>query len=121
MTMYRQIQDFQESMARLQEALRLGILGNDTRQMDLRSGEAHVIAENLKRDLHGTLSGTGTCTHDRPIVLAAANAIYMAILAAQKEALATNAEELRARLLDFKTYADHADAYFRILAGTEEE
>ncbi|MGH2447293.1 MAG: hypothetical protein ACRDFS_01620 [Chloroflexota bacterium] len=122
MSLYRQIQEAQRRMTDLEEQLRSGILATEIRDMAAYAGNAHAIAEDVKYDLDAALNeGEIGEQSEQQFVQAALDSTRDAILAAQKVALGTTIDEVRAWMLDFKTHADYADAYLHAALGHQME
>jgi hypothetical protein len=122
MQTFRDLEDFQRRMNDLLSLLRSAILATDTREMGKYAGSAHGMAEDMKRDLDGLREAASEGNRwQQAMAGAAGNALRDGILSAQKVGLATNVEEMRAYVLDFKTSADFAAAYLRASLGYEEE
>jgi hypothetical protein len=125
MITYRKVQDFQRMMNDLQKLLRSAILATNTRDMVQYSDDAQALAVNLKSGLAQMVDDEddedGESNINPTLVRAAYDSTESALLDAQKVALGTTVDEMRDRLLAFKTWADWADAYLRAALGFELE
>lgn len=120
--MYRELQEIQRRIPAMEEKIRDAILAGTTRDMLAFSGEAHALAEDLKFDLDHLLNSGGSGEgEERRFAQAALDSLDSAILNAQKVALGTDVDEVRARLIDFKTRADYTNAYLHAALGYEME
>ena len=120
--MYRQLQEVMRRLPDMQEKIRASLLSDNIREMTTLADEAHAIAEDVKFDLDHLLNNSdGSEEGERRFAQAALDSLQSAILNAQKVALATNVNETRARVLEFKTRADYADAYLHAALGFEME
>lgn len=125
--MYREIRAVQSIVEELQSHIRDALLSTSTRDMIEHTGRAHVSAVAAKEELDRVLddrytegeSSFGEPRVDRRYVDAANRSLSVVITEAEKVALGTDAESMRARLIDFKSHADYADAYLRVATGME--
>ena len=125
--MYREIRAVQSTVEGLQSHIRDALLATSTREMIEHAGRAHVSAAAAKEELDRLLgsgyseddSTFGEPRVDRRFVDAANHALSVVITEAEKVALGVDVESMRARLIDFKTRADYADAYLRVAVGME--
>jgi hypothetical protein len=127
--MYREIRAVQSIVEALQSHIGDSLLSTSTRDMIEHTGRAHVSALAAKDQLDRLLdrqytedeSSFGEPRVDRRFVDAANRALSVVITEAEKVALGTDIESMRARLIDFKTRADYADAYLRVAVGKESD
>jgi hypothetical protein len=107
----REIQSAQETMQSLQEHLRAALLANSTRDAIGHSSAAQQAAVEIAARLEEATSGQDESPE--PLLEAAQLALNHAIENGERVAIATNIDEMRARVIDLKTQADYADAYIR--------
>lgn len=127
--MYREIRAVQSTVEALQSHIRDALLSTSTRDMIEHSGRAHVSAVAAKEELDRLLdsgyaedeSSFGEPRVDRRFVNAANRVLSIVITEAEKVALGVDIDSMRARLIDFKTPADYADAYLRVAVGKESD
>lgn len=124
--MYREIQHVRDTMTDLQIHVRSALLGEDTRDMTTEADTAQAMADQLLNKLNDTLRNPtkrefGEPRIERNFVQAAAYALNNAVTSAQGTGIATNVQEMRSRLVDFKTHVDFAEAYLRAALGVGEE
>jgi hypothetical protein len=127
--MYREIRAVQSIVEALQSHIGDSLLSTSTRDMIEHTGRAHVSALAAKDQLDLLLdrhytedeSSFGEPRVDRRFVDAANRALSVVITEAEKVALGTDIESMRARLIDFKTRADYANAYLRVAVGKESD
>lgn len=125
--MYREIRAVQSTVEALQAHVRDALLSTSTREMLEHTGRAHVSAVASKEALDRLLDGSDRSAeasfgdpHVNPRYVDAANrALGNVITDAEKVALGVDVDSMRARLIDFKTQADYADAYLRVAVGME--
>jgi len=119
--MYREIRDAQHIMESILNHVRTAILAENTRDMNEYAGAAQAGIVRVKQRLVGINDeGDGGGPHvDRHFLETAVTALERAFAQAEHVAMAVNTGEMRAYLVDFKTYADHADAYLRAALGME--
>ncbi|HEX6508670.1 MAG TPA: hypothetical protein VF221_13660 [Chloroflexota bacterium] len=125
--MYREIQEIQPVMETVQSHLREALLAGNTRDMIERSDQAQAAAAVAKEQMDRLL-GSGQAAVPSTFIepktevrfLDASNrALSMALEEAEKVALGTDVDGMRARVIGFKTRTDFADAYLRATLGTE--
>jgi hypothetical protein len=95
--------------------------------MTTHSGQAQTLIDTLLQEVDDVLAAAGSegepTTHtsrgERVLTQAARNALVDSMNGAEKVGLAENAQDMRERLLDFKTHVDFADAYLRAAAGLD--
>jgi hypothetical protein len=127
--MYREIRAVQSTVEALQSHIGDALLSTSTRDMIEHTGRAHVSAVAAKEELDRLLgsrptedeSSFGEPRVDPRFVEAANRALSTVITEAEKVALGIDIESMRARLIDFKTRADYADAYLRVAVGMERD
>ena len=127
--MYREIREVQSTLEALQSHIRDALLSTSTREMVEHNGRAQVSAVAAYEQIDTTLNGRrleyasdfGEPRVDKRFVGAAQRALSEAISEAEKIALGTDVEGMRARVIDFKTRADFVDAYLRAALGTDLE
>src|SRR5947209_8007143 len=124
--MDREIRAVQSTVEELQVHIRDALLATTTREMVEHAGRAHVSAAAAKEELDRLLdplyrddTSFGEPKVDRTYVGAANRRLSVVITEAEKIALGVDTESMRARLVDFKSCADYADAYLRVAAGME--
>jgi hypothetical protein len=111
----REIQAVQEIMQTLQEHLRSALLANSTRDAVGHASAAQQASVDIAARLENQTSG-----HDESgnrLLEAAQLALNHAIENGERVALASNIDEMRARVIDLKTQVDYADAYLRAWSG----
>jgi hypothetical protein len=122
---YRDVQHLIDRMNDVQGHLRVAILSDTTRDMTARSGQAQTLIDTLLQEVDDALkvgsSGLESRERrgERVMTQAARDALVDSMNGAEKVGLAENAQDMRARLLDFKTHVDFADAYLRAAAGLD--
>jgi hypothetical protein len=122
---YRQIREVQSIVETLQSHLRDALPSTSTRDMVEHAGRAQVSAVAAKQELDSLVSGEDEDTSssfgepriDSTYVDAANRSLSIAITEAEKLALGLDVDSMRARMIDFKTRADFADAYLRAAIG----
>ncbi len=118
--MYREIRACGPKLDELDSQLRTALLAEDTRQIGTAATTAQALALELLRTLKEQ-SDSGSDSDVNPAFVAAAiSSLNRAWQHAESVALGTNATEMRAHVVDFKTSADFARAYLRAAIGTEE-
>jgi hypothetical protein len=125
--MYREIRAVQSTVEALQSHIGDALLSTSTRDTIEHAGRAHVSAVAAKEELDRLLDGRYKATEssfgephvNARYVDAANRALSVVITEAEKIALGTDVESMRARLIDFKTRADYVDAYLRVAVGME--
>lgn len=123
MTTFRTLQGARDRMVPLQRALQSAVLADSTEDMGRHATEAMAIVDEVLERLRAGGSGEAvdrTDAQDRSLAQAAERALTQAWDRAEKVSLATSVSDMRARVLDFKTFADFADAYLTASVGTEE-
>jgi CO dehydrogenase/acetyl-CoA synthase delta subunit len=122
MAEYRTVQEIRDTMADLEQTLRDGLLADSTRVMSEKATEAMAIVDGMLQALRDGASVGGGDRQDHStenLLKAAERALTFAWNRGEKVALGTSTEDMRARILDFKTYADFANAYVSAALGTE--
>lgn len=125
--MYREIREVQSTVDALLTHVRDALLATSTRDMVEHNGRAQVSAVSAKEELDKLLGGQGNDDEtpfgeprvESRFVHAANRALSVAISEAEKIALGVDLESMRARVIDFKTRADYADAYLRAAVGID--
>jgi hypothetical protein len=122
---YRDLQDTQLTMEALHAHLRAALLANNTRDAIGHAGAAQEAAAVVLRKLEQALRSSdnrGSALRDaNPDMLRAAHSsMSIAVEAGERVALGTNIDQMRDRLIDFKTQVDYADAYLRVSLGAEQ-
>jgi hypothetical protein len=125
--MYREIRAVQSIVEALQSHIGDALRATSTRDMIEHAGRAHVSAVAAKEELDRLLgsgyqeseTSFGDPHVDPRYVDAANRALSVVITEAEKIALGVDVDSMRARLIDFKTRADYADAYLRVAVGME--
>jgi hypothetical protein len=114
-------------METVQSHLRQALLSTTTRDMTEHSDQAQAAADLAMQQLDGVVgndedampSAFGEPKVERRFVDAAVNALSIAVTEAEKVALAADVDGMRARLVDFKTRVDFADAFLRASLGDD--
>ena len=127
--MYREIREVQSTIDSLQTHLRDALISTSTRDMVEHNGRAQVSAVAAKEVLDRLLSGRGVDGEtafgepriEARFVEAADRSLGRAITEAESLALGVDVDSMRARVVDFKTQADYADAYLRAAVGIDSE
>lgn len=127
--MYREIRNVQSMVEALQAHVRDALLSTATRDMVEHAGRAQVSAAAAKEGLDSVLAGQadgaansmGEPRVEARFVHAANRSLSIAITEAEKVALGVDVDSMRARLIDFKSRADFADAYLRAALGIDSE
>jgi hypothetical protein len=127
--MYREIREVQSTVEALQTHVRDALLSTSTRDMVEHTGRAQVSAVAAKEELDRLLDGHdaddpssfGEPRVESRFVDAANRSLGVAITEAEKLTLGVDVDSMRARLVDFKTLADFADAYLQAAVGVDSE
>lgn len=125
--MYHEIRAVQSTVEDLQSHIRDVLQATTTRETIEHAGRAHVSAAAAKEELDTLLDGRyrenessfGEPRVDRRYVDAANRALTILVTEAETIALGVDVESMRARVIDFKTRADYADAYLRVAVHME--
>jgi hypothetical protein len=125
--MYRGVQHLIDRMDNIQGHLRMAILSDTTRDMTAHSGQAQTLVDTLLEEVDDVLK-SGETNEDassrsrrieRVMTQAARDTLVDSMNSAEKVGLGANVQEMRERLLDFKTHVDFADAYLRAATGLD--
>lgn len=127
--MYREIREVQSVVETLQTHIRDALLSTSTRDMVEHAGRAQVAAVAATEELANLLGGSqandpnafGEPRIDARFVRAASHSLSTAITEAEKVGLGADIDGMRARLIEFKTCTDFADAYLRSAVSIESE
>jgi hypothetical protein len=109
-------------MIPLQQALRSATLADSTEEMGRHASDAMAIVDDVLQMLRPGGRETEDSRRDAAdpqLVRAAERALTQAWDRAEKVSLAGSVVDMRARVLDFKTFADFADAYLSASLGSE--
>lgn len=122
---YRDVQHLLDRMNDVQGHLRVALLADTTRDMTAHSGQAQTLVDTLLQEVDDALKArdsgleSGNRRGERVMTQAARDALIDSMNGAEKVGLAENVQDMRERLLDFKTHVDFADAYLRAAAGLD--
>jgi phosphoribosylformylglycinamidine (FGAM) synthase-like enzyme len=124
---YRGVQHLIDRMDDIQGHLRSAILADTTRDMATHSGEAQTLVDTLLQEVDDVLKlgapdldeNSQSRRIERVMTQAARDTLVDAMNSAEKVGLAENVQEMRERLLDFKTHVDFADAHLHAAAGLD--
>jgi hypothetical protein len=117
--LYRAVHEMDEKLDELERHTRAAILAGDTRTVSAEAAAAQAITVELLDRLKHVLASGDERDVDRRFVEAAISCLAHAWNNVEKVGLGTNVNEMRARLLDFKTPVDYAIAYLRLSIGME--
>jgi CO dehydrogenase/acetyl-CoA synthase delta subunit len=120
--MYRTAQGIRENMVDLEQTLRQGLLSGTTQDISDSATRAMALVDGMLQALRSGFEVGGGDRQDHStqnLLKAAERALTLAWDRGEKVSLGTSANEMRERLLDFKTYADFANAYVSAALGTE--
>jgi len=117
--MYRHVENVRDRLGDLQNHIRDAVLADNTRDISAHASAAQAVADQVLRELQESLESrdSGGARVERQFVDLAANELSMSVTEGQRVATGANVQEMRERLLRFKTHADFADAFIRCALG----
>jgi hypothetical protein len=117
--LYRATREVEDKLDVLERHLRAALLADDTRTISGETAAAQALTVEILDRLKAALAHGDEADPDHRFVRSAVSCLSDAWNNAEKVGLGTNAAEMRARLIDFKTPADYAAAYVRLAVGSE--